>query len=123
MTFIADGSTKSLKLLLLESYSTDEGAAIIGAWALLEAGQQEGVRTSGRALTPNVRNVDLSALCIRLCLLLCGMRQITCRGPRRTTRESRATKHTTRRRANRSQKTGEKGHEGTAKRSSIYLTK
>ena len=28
---------------------------------LLEAGQQEGVRRSGRALTPNVRNAELSA--------------------------------------------------------------
>ena len=39
---------------------TDEGAAV-GAWVLLEAGQQVGVRRSGQALTPNVRNAELSA--------------------------------------------------------------
>ena len=44
----------------LESYSTDEGAAV-GAWVLLEAVEQRGVRRSGRALTPNVRNAELSA--------------------------------------------------------------
>ena len=31
-------------------------------WVLLEAGQQEGVRKSGRALTANVRKAELSAL-------------------------------------------------------------
>ena len=55
----ADGSTNSLKLPL-ESYSTDEGATV-GAWVLLEAGEQGGVRRSGRALIPNVRNAELSA--------------------------------------------------------------
>ena len=55
----ADGSTSSLKLKL-ESYSTDEGATV-GAWVLLEAGEQGGVRRSGRALIPNVRNAELSA--------------------------------------------------------------
>ena len=39
--------------------NTDEGVAL-GAWVLLEAGQQEGVRRSGRALTPNVRHAELS---------------------------------------------------------------
>ena len=39
----------------LESYSTDEGAAV-GAWVLLQAEQREGVRRSGRALARNVRN-------------------------------------------------------------------
>ena len=53
----ADGSTNSMKLPL-KSYSTDEGAAV-GAWVLPEARQQEGVRRSGRALTPNVRNTEL----------------------------------------------------------------
>ena len=43
-----------------ESYSTDEGAAV-GAWVLSEAGQYEGVRKSGRALTPNVHNAELAA--------------------------------------------------------------
>ena len=43
-----------------ESYSTDEGATV-GAWVLLEAGKQGGVRKSGRTLTPNVRNGELSA--------------------------------------------------------------
>ena len=38
----------------------DEGAAL-GAWMLLEAGQQEGVRRSERALIPNVCNAELSA--------------------------------------------------------------
>ena len=42
-----------------ESYSIEEGAPI-GAW-VLEAGQHEGVKRSGRALTPNVRNAELSA--------------------------------------------------------------
>lgn len=55
----ADGSTNNFKFPL-ESYSTDEGAAV-GAWVLLEVGQQEGVRRSGRALTPNVRNAELAA--------------------------------------------------------------
>ena len=54
-----DGSTNNFKFPL-ESYSMDEGAAV-GAWVLLEVGQQEGVRRSGRALTPNVRNAELSA--------------------------------------------------------------
>ena len=44
----------------LKSYSADEGGAV-GAWILLQAGQQEGVRRSGRVLTPNVRNAELSA--------------------------------------------------------------
>ena len=44
----------------LESYHTDEGAAD-GTWVLLQAGQQEGVRRSGRALSPNVRNAELLA--------------------------------------------------------------
>ena len=44
----------------LEPYSTDEGPAV-GAWVLLEVGQQEWVRMSGRALTPNVHNAELSA--------------------------------------------------------------
>ena len=44
----------------LQSHSTDEGANV-GAWALLDAGEQGGVRRSGRALTPNVRNAELSA--------------------------------------------------------------
>ena len=43
-----------------KSYRTDESAAV-GAWVLLEAGQQEGVRRSGRVLTPNVRNTELSS--------------------------------------------------------------
>ena len=55
----ADGSTNVIKLPL-KSHSTDEGGAV-GAWALLEAGQQEGVRRSGRALTPNVRNTEFSS--------------------------------------------------------------
>ena len=57
-----DGSTNSLKLPLV-SYSTDEGVtcATVGAWVLLEAGEQRGVRRSGRALTPNVRNAELLA--------------------------------------------------------------
>ena len=42
----------------LESYSTDEGAAV-GAWVLLQTGQQEGMGRSGLALTPNVRNSGL----------------------------------------------------------------
>ena len=42
------------------AYSTDEGDAV-GAWVLLQAGQQEGVGRSGRALTPNFRNAELSA--------------------------------------------------------------
>ena len=58
-TFHADGSTNSLALPL-ESYSDDEGAAV-RAWAPLEAGQQKGVRTSGRALAPDVCNVEFSA--------------------------------------------------------------
>ena len=45
-----------------KSYGTDESAAV-GVWALLEAGQQEGVGRSGRALTPNVRNTELSSSC------------------------------------------------------------
>ena len=55
----ADGSANSPKMPI-ESYSTDEGAAV-GAWVLPEAGQQEGVRRSGRELTPNARNAKLSA--------------------------------------------------------------
>ena len=46
--------------MTLESYSTDEGSTV-GAWVLLEAGEQRGVRRSGRALTPNVRNAELAA--------------------------------------------------------------
>ena len=52
---------KSRFRLPLESYSTDEGATAVGAWVLLEAGEQEGVRRSRRALTPSVRNAELSA--------------------------------------------------------------
>ena len=44
----------------IEQKSTDEGTTV-GAWVLLEAGEQGGVRRSGRALTPNVRNAELSA--------------------------------------------------------------
>ena len=44
----------------LKSYSTDEGAAV-GAWVVLQTGQQEGVRRSGRALSPNVLNAELLA--------------------------------------------------------------
>ena len=51
---------KSRFRLPLESYSTDEGATV-GAWVLLEAGKEGGVRRSGRALTPNVCNAELSA--------------------------------------------------------------
>ena len=40
--------------------STYEGATV-WAWVLLEAGKQVGVRRSGRALTPNVRNAELAA--------------------------------------------------------------
>ena len=43
-----------------EQLEVAEGATV-GAWVLLEVGQQEGVRASGRALTPNVRKADLSA--------------------------------------------------------------
>ena len=53
----ADGSTNNFKFPL-EWYSTDEGSAV-GAW--VEVGQPEGVRRSGRALTPNVRNAELAA--------------------------------------------------------------
>ena len=51
---------KSTFRLPLASYSTDEGATV-GAWVLLEAGEQGGVRRSGRAMTPNDRNAELSA--------------------------------------------------------------
>ena len=54
-----DGSTNSIKLPL-KSYSTDEGAAV-GAWVLPEVRQQEGVRRSGQALTPSIRNTELSS--------------------------------------------------------------
>ena len=46
--------------LPLESCRTDEGATV-GAWVLVKAGEQGGVRRSGQALTPNVRNAELSA--------------------------------------------------------------
>ena len=52
----AHGSTSSLPL---ESYSTDEGATV-ASWVLLEAGEHGGVMRSGRALTLNVRNAELS---------------------------------------------------------------
>ena len=44
--------------LPLKSYNTDEGAAV-GTRVLLEAGQQDGVRRSGRALIPSVRDTEL----------------------------------------------------------------
>ena len=43
-----------------QSKKTDEGATV-GAWVVLEAGEHGGVRRSGRAPTPNVRNAELSA--------------------------------------------------------------
>ena len=44
-----------------ELYSTHEGATV-GAWVLLiKAGEQGCVRRSGRALTPNVLNAELSS--------------------------------------------------------------
>ena len=54
----ADRSTRSIKLPL-ESYSTNEGAGV-GAWVLLEIELLEEVR-SGRSVTPNVSNTELSA--------------------------------------------------------------
>ena len=54
---LAHGSTNSMKLPL-KSYNTDEGAAV-GTRVLLEAGQQDGVRRSGRALIPSVRDTEL----------------------------------------------------------------
>ena len=57
--FHADGSTNNLKMPI-ESHSAGEGTAV-GAWVLLQAGQREGVKRSGRALTPNVRNAEFSA--------------------------------------------------------------
>ena len=46
-------------MLPLESYSTNEGAGV-GAWVLLEIELLEEVR-SGRSVTPNVSNTELSA--------------------------------------------------------------
>ena len=64
-----DQSTISFNLPLA-AYSVDEENAAVGAWALLEAieggsneleeecGGDQGRRTSSRARTPNVRNID-----------------------------------------------------------------
>ena len=57
----AGRSMGSMKLSL-ESHNTDESPAA-GAWVLIEAGQQVGMGKSGRALTPNDRNTELSASC------------------------------------------------------------
>ncbi|CAM9297961.1 unnamed protein product [Ectocarpus sp. 12 AP-2014] len=43
----------------LESYSTDEDAAI-GAWVLLEADPKEGSGRRKRVTTPNVRLTELA---------------------------------------------------------------
>ena len=69
VVLVFDQSTISAKLPLA-AYSVDEENADVGAWTLLEpieggsneleeeCGDDHGRRTSSRARTPNVRNID-----------------------------------------------------------------
>ena len=47
----------------LNSYSTDEGAAV-GAWVVVQTKQQEGVNGSEWGLTPNFRNAVFDIACL-----------------------------------------------------------